>query len=256
MNASRTDRLAEARKLLAEEERALVEALKTERSRRRGALTRRLHEVRQMMGPGYAYTSQAGQDMVVDRIYKGAREKTFVDVGGYDGVTGSNTLFLEERRGWTGLLVEPVPKMFEKARELRFCPCLQVAVAADDGEADFIEISEGYTQMSGLKDNYDQAILAEVRNHARHHETVTRVETRTPSRILSDGGVPDPDFLSLDIEGGELDVLANFPFDLHEVKIWSIENNTADRRIRKILEGAGYDLIEFCGPDEIYQLRS
>ena len=250
-----TDRLAEARRLLVEEERALAEMLKTERSRKRAGLVRLLHEVRQMSGPGYAYTSQAGQDMVVDRLFNGARDLTFVDVGGYDGVTGSNTLFLEERRGWTGLLVEPVPKMFERAKEVRFCPCLQVTVASKDGQADFIEVSEGYTQMSGLKDQYDDSILAEVRSHTRHQESVTKVETRTLSRILSDGGVPDPDFLSLDIEGGELDVLANFPFDLHEVKVWSIENNTADHRIRQIMEGAGYNLIEFCGPDEIYHLR-
>lgn len=125
-----SDRLAQARKLLAEEERALVVALKQERSRRRAGIMRRLHEVRQMMGPAYAYTSQAGQDMVVDRFFKGARGLTFVDVGGYDGVTGSNTLFLEQRKGWTGLLVEPVPAMFEKAQEVRDCPCLPVAVAA------------------------------------------------------------------------------------------------------------------------------
>lgn len=249
-----TDRVAEARRLLADEERALVDALKAERSRKRGALNRRLHEVRQMLSPLYAYSSQAGQDYIVDRIFDGARDLTFVDIGGYDGVTGSNTLFLEERRGWTGILVEPVPRMVDQAREVRFCPCVQCAVASTEGAADFLEVREGYTQMSGLTAHYDEAILGEVRKNARHDEVVIEVETRTLSRILTEAGLPDPHFLSLDIEGGELDVLANFPFDQHEVRVWAIENNTADRRIRQIMESVGYELIEFCGPDEIYRL--
>ncbi|KPP89255.1 MAG: methyltransferase, FkbM family [Rhodobacteraceae bacterium HLUCCA08] len=250
-----TDRLAEARRLLAEEERALAAALRGERSRKRGALNRRLHEVRQALSPAYAYTSQAGQDFVVDRIFDGVRDLTFADIGGYDGLTGSNTLFLEERRGWTGILVEPVARQIAKARDLRFCPCIQCAVAPRDGEAEFIEIRDGYTQMSGLKDLYDPGILTEVRAHDRHDEAVTRVETRTLSRILTEAGLPDPHFVSLDIEGGELEVLANFPFDQHEVQVWAIENNTADTRLRGVMESVGYDLVEFCGPDEIYRLR-
>ena len=48
----------------------------------------------------------------------------FADVGGYDGVTGSNTLFFEQRRGWSGLLVEPSPANLAAARAVRRCPCL------------------------------------------------------------------------------------------------------------------------------------
>ena len=128
-------------------------------------------------------------------------------------------------------------------------------MAPRDGEAEFIEIRDGYTQMSGLKDLYDPGILTEVRAHDRHDEAVTRVETRTLSRILTEAGLPDPHFVSLDIEGGELEVLANFPFDQHEVQVWAIENNTADTRLRGVMESVGYDLVEFCGPDEIYRLR-
>ena len=249
------DRIARARAELVSVQSELVAALDGDRTRRRGANMRRLHEVRQMLDPGYRYTSQAGQDAVVDRILGGKRGGTFADIGGYDGVTGSNTLFLEQARGWTGVLVEPVPAQLAKARALRTCPCHGLAVAATEGEADFIEVAEGYTQMSGLADTYDTGLLSQVRADPRHRERRFRVQTRTLSAILTDAGIPHPDFVSLDIEGGEEAVLAAFPFDAHRVGIWAIENNTATPAIGEIMRRTGHDLIEFCGPDEIWRRR-
>jgi len=83
---------------------------------------------------------------------------------------------------------------------LRRCPCLGVAVAAETGMAEFIEVQAGLTQMSGLAISYDPAILEKVRADPRHQETLLAVEARTLSDILSANGLPDPDFVSLDIE--------------------------------------------------------
>lgn len=250
------DSLKEAHKLLVGEARRLAKKLDEEKSRKRGPIVRRLHDVRRMMQPAYAFTSQAGQDLVVDQLMKGKRDGTFVDVGGYDGVTGSNTFFLEAYRGWTGALVEPVPSQLSKAETIRRCTCLGVAVAAQEGEADFIEISQGYTQMSGLADTYDKNLLTTVRKNKQHKETTLKVKTKTLSAILNDAGIPNPDFISLDIEGGELACLKSFPFADHDVKIWAIENNTGTPEIKKVMDDNGYDLIEFCGPDEMYFKRS
>jgi FkbM family methyltransferase len=249
------DRIARALAELRAAHGELLAELETERTRRRGSLVRRLHELRRMLDAQYAYTSQAGQDAVVDRLFRGARGLTFADIGGYDGVTGSNTLFLESRRGWTGILVEPVPAQLAKARDARRCPCLPFAVAAQDGEAEFLEVAEGYTQMSGLAGSYDPGLLAQVRADPRHKERTYRVETRSIARLLSDSGIPHPDFVSLDIEGGEEAALEGFPFERHRVKVWAIENNTGSPAIGRIMRAAGHDLVEFCGPDEIWRRR-
>jgi FkbM family methyltransferase len=247
-----TENVAEARRLLRKEAGKLQKALESNSSRTRGPLVRRFHEVRQMLSPLYAYTSQAGQDFVIDQIMKNKREGTFLDVGGFDGVTGSNTFFLETNRGWTGALVEPVNAQLVKAAVFRTCPCIGVAIAPTEGEADFIEISEGFTQMSGLAGTYDDNLLKRVRSDKRHRETVVKVKTKTLSSIIEYAGIPDPDFISLDIEGGEIACLKTFPFKDHDVKAWAIENNTGTTEIRDIMTKNGYDLIEFCGPDELY----
>ena len=251
-----TENVTEARRLLRKEATKLQKALDNNRSRERGPLVRRFHEVRQMLSPLYSYTSQAGQDFVIDQIMKHKRDGTFVDVGGYDGVTGSNTFFLETNRGWTGTLVEPVKAQLVKAAELRTCPCIEAAIAPTEGEADFIEISEGFTQMSGLAATYDKKLLQTVRNDKRHRENVTKVKTKTLSSILEYSKIPDPDFISLDIEGGEISCLKAFPFKDHNVKAWAIENNTGTPEIKQLMDENGYDLIEFCGPDEVYFKRS
>lgn len=237
-------------------QQSILHSLQTEKSRKRGDLNRQLHEVRRMIdASAYPFHSQAGQDLVLDGIFDRKRGGTFVDVGGYDGVIGSNSLFFEHWRDWTGILVEPVQLQIDRAKILRKCPCLQYAVAATDGEAEFVEITEGYTQMSGLAGSYDPALLQRVRDDPRHKETTVKVQTRTLSRLLSENGIPNPDFISLDIEGGEVSVLSTFPFDQHRVGAWAIENNNGTDEIARIMQPAGYDLVEFCGPDEIWKRR-
>jgi FkbM family methyltransferase len=230
-------------------------ALKSDKSRGRGPLMRQQHAIRQMLDPSYHYHSQAGQDAVLDLFFQKKPAGTFVDIGGYDSVTGSNTIFFEKWRGWTGALIEPVEAQITKAKAIRSCPCLGYAVSDSDGEAAFIAVAAGFTQMSGLSDSYDPAMLERVRADPRHAEDVINVPTRTISAILTEIGIPDPDFISLDIEGGELTALQGFPFDQHRVGAWAIENNTGESDIAQLMRGHGYDLIEFCGPDEIYVLR-
>ncbi|HKL68135.1 FkbM family methyltransferase [Salibaculum sp.] len=247
------DVLVEARRSLFAEVRRLSGLLETEKTRRRAPMVRRLHEIRRMLDRGYHYSSQAGQDLVIDMMMQRKRGGTFLDIGGYDGVTGSNTFFLEVFRGWTGALVEPVPAQLQKAQEVRRCPCHGVAVAASEGEADFIEVVEGYTQMSGLAETDDARVLQTVRADARHKERRISVKTRTLARIMADTGVTAPDLISLDIEGSEIPVLESFDFAKYSVEFWSIENNTGDLALSEIMRANGYRLAEFCGPDELYQ---
>ena len=67
-----------------------------------------------MLDAGYPYVSQAGQDMVVDRVLGGKRGGTFIDVGGYDGTTGSNSWFFELWRGWYGVRWNLCPRNWRR----------------------------------------------------------------------------------------------------------------------------------------------
>lgn len=248
-------RLDEMRRELVKAQAEIAETLRTEKSRKRADMNRKVHTIRQMITPAYAFMSQAGQDAVVDGYFKQMTGGTFVDVGGYDGVTGSNTVFFEKWRNWTGVLVEPVETHLAHAKTARACSCLGYAVSDAEGMAEFITVTEGFTQMSGLSSSYDAGVLEKVRANPRHKETKVKVPTKTLAAILHEANIEHPDFISLDIEGGELAALQAFPFAEHRVGLWAIENNTGTAEISQLMRSHHYDLIDFCGPDEIYALR-
>jgi len=232
--------------------REIEAELKGLKTRARAPLVRELHEITHRLKPGFPYASQAGQDVVIDRLFAGKTQGVFVDVGAYDGVTGSNSLFFEQRRGWTGVMVEPVAAQAAAARMARKAPCIECAVGPEEGRASFIEVTKGFTQMSGLETHYDSNLLDRVRSDPRHAENRIEIEVKTLSSILIETKTPHPDFVSLDIEGGEIAVLEAFPFADHDVGVWAIENNTGKSDLNRLMSSKGYALIEFCGPDEIY----
>jgi FkbM family methyltransferase len=249
------EKITQARQLLAQAGRELSEALQKERSRSRGLIQRELHAISTITGEGLHYYSQAGQDRIVDRVLAQKSNGVFVDVGGYDGVTGSNTLFFEMFRGWHGILVEPAPTQLRKARDVRRCPCLGFAVAGHAGTLDFMEVTHGYTQMSGFLDSYDRDLLARVRGDTRHQEVIHTLAAKPLGEILTEQQIYKVDFLSLDVEGGELDILRNFDFTAFDIDLWSIENNTQNAEIPELMRDNGYDLIEFVGVDDLFRKR-
>lgn len=249
------EKIEQARRLLAEAQRELAGALETDRSRRRGQIVQELHRIATMLDGSPGHFSQAGQDRIVDRILGGRRGGVFADIGGYDGVTGSNTLFFEVFRGWSGILVEPAPTQLRKAEAVRRCRCIGAAAGGRAGELDFMEVTEGFTQMSGFLESYDADLLARVRGDPRHREVIHRMPVRPLGEILAEAGLGRIDYLSLDVEGGELEILENFDFGAFDVRVWSIENNTGRPEIPRLMAERGYDLVEFAGVDEIYRKR-
>lgn len=199
------------------------------------------------------FASQSGQDCLLDtRLFRGRRGGVFLDIGGYDGTTGSNTLFFERHRGWTGVLIEPAQRQFDLAQAARGCTCLNLAAGDATGTATFVEVEAGFTQMSGLMSSYDPTLLTAVRADPRHRERLHPVPVRTLADIVDMAGIVCLDLVSLDIEGGEMAALAAFPFDRVPVGAWIVENNAGSAEIARFMAGHGYGAAAFLGQDEVY----
>ncbi|QDL91804.1 FkbM family methyltransferase [Paroceanicella profunda] len=249
-----SEELARAREVIAEAERRLRAAIRQmPDSPRRGRLAQERWALWQMLGRDRPYFSQAGQDEFLDRtVFRRKRGGVFVEVGAYDGITGSNTAFFEAFRGWTGLLVEAAPHLHAQVCANRASPCLNLAVAAQEGEADFLDIRSGYVQMGGLLDTLGAGARAAIEADSRTRAEVIRVPTRPLADILSGAGLRRIDYISIDIEGGEEAVLAAFPFARFEIAAWSIEVNEASPAIAAIMDAAGYRLAAHVGVDQIW----
>jgi FkbM family methyltransferase len=200
--------------------------------------------------------SQHGQDVFVyETFFKNDPAKGyFVDVGAYDGLTFSNSLFFERHLGWSGMCVEPLPGAFKKLCESRKAVCLNCAVADRDGMDEFVDVDmPKYGKMySGLRAEYDPRHVDVLRSYALGLRII-RVPTRRLTVLLDEQGVRKVDYLSIDTEGGESKILRSIDLERYDVRVISVENAYKDPAIPDYLRRFGYRLVNvFADFDDLY----
>jgi FkbM family methyltransferase len=214
-----------------------------------------IRDVPRVQGPGFQ--SQDGQDrFLVEKIFAGKHNGVFVDVGANDGKNLSNTWYFEKELGWSGLAIEPIPSVFNKLRENRSCTTVNCCVADHEGSVRFLELT-GYTEMlSGMLDSMDarhlERIEQELAQHGGSKQTIT-LPCRPLRALLSEQSITSIDYLSIDTEGSELEVLYGIDFSKTAIDVISIENNFTKPDIHAYLETKNFMLIARAGLDEIYR---
>jgi len=174
------------------------------------------------------------QDVFVGEYFKWKRGGYFVDVGAYDGRHISNTYQLEKVLGWTGICVEPLEHAFRALRGHRKCVCVQAAAYSVNGiEMPFCS-SDLLAGLEGHIDRHMEALKA---------PRIT-VKTRTLANLFVEHRAPSEiDYLSIDTEGSELEVLKGIDWERHTFGFISLEHNFVEPRrseMRKFLEARGY----------------
>lgn len=202
------------------------------------------------------FFSQCGQDEwvlaeVFDCRRRGfPRGGYFVDLACADGVTFSNTLFMERWLGWRGLLIEPNPRFHSEVAATRSSPLCTRCIAAEAGSADFRIDNLMLGGMVGHGFDNDPDIRGEELDDA---EVIT-VETARLADVLEEHGAPrEIDYLSLDVEGAEWEVLRGFPFEKYSFKCMTVERPSLELEL--LLDGAGYLQVRKAQGDTFYIRR-
>lgn len=168
------------------------------------------------------FTSQYGEDCYLFELFDGKLDGFYIEVGAYDGYRYSVT-YPFEAMGWTGLLVEPIPDRFERARTRR--PGSRVVNAALAGPG-----STG-TCTFNVVDGNDIAMLSYLAPNAanmrdiRQSGAVTKsvtVPLSTMDAMLAEHQGPI-DVAVLDVEGGEIELLKGFDLLKHKPRVLMIE---------------------------------
>ena len=191
------------------------------------------------------FHSQMDQDRwIVNGIFPGVRNGYFVDVGSGDGLRDSNTKVLEDL-GWSGVCIDPFPTRMNN----RTCTMFKEVVDSVAGRKVRFRTS-GF--MGGI-DDYLGAF--------KDHEWVKKgglvdFTTTTLEDILARAKAPDfIHYMSLDIEGGELEALKGFPFAKYRVGAFTIEHNSEEPKrsqIKALLESKGYRRVRTVEQDDYY----
>lgn len=170
--------------------------------------------------------SQFSQEILVLAILDWKRTGYFVEFGALDGVTHSNTWLLENKYGWNGLLAEPAREWHETLKKNRKCRIDERAVWSSSGR----QLNFRVTSAKGLS-TLDQYWNAD--KHAQSREAVETYPVPTVSLkdLFEFHNVPNKiDFLSIDTEGSELDIIREFPFNKYDISIITIEHNFSANR--------------------------
>ena len=178
-----------------------------------------------------ASKSQISQDVFVScqlQLWKPTIEsKYFVEFGATDGVALSNTYLLEKTFKWDGLLIEPARIWRERLITNRNCKIDFRCVFDESGKT--IQFNESVDAVYSTIDQFSQAD-----QHAGQRNRGDRylVNTVSLNDVLEESGAPLViDYLSIDTEGSEFQILQTVDFNKWTFKIITVEHNFMPHRI-------------------------
>jgi FkbM family methyltransferase len=167
--------------------------------------------------------SQILQDLWVGFELAGMREGFFVEFGATNGLTNSNSWLLEQEFGWTGILAEPNPVWHLDLDRNRKCRIDKRCVYSRSGEA-ISFVSPDDPELSGIYATADRNHFAEVRKAAKTFD----VDTVSLNDLLDQHNAPAViDYMSIDTEGSELDILQAFDFGKRRIRLLSVEHSNS-----------------------------
>jgi FkbM family methyltransferase len=167
----------------------------------------------------------------------------FVDVGANEPVVGSQSYYLEQL-GWDGILIEPQPELAAALRGSRKARVYAVACSSPEnaGRRMTLKLAGIYSTLN------PQFSYAKARSVGE-----IEVPVKTLDEVLIEAGAPVPiDFLSIDVEGHELDLLRGFDFDRWRPRLVLIEDLVLDRKLHQALKARGYAWMRRTGINSWY----
>jgi FkbM family methyltransferase len=211
--------------VLSQEDIALLMALPT-------------HQLPQLLKYRTHSQAQFHQDLFVLSQLDFKRNGYFVEFGATDGILGSNTYLLEKEFGWNGIVAEPAKCWHSALRNNRSCHVETRCVWVDSESV--LEFWESSRPALSTIQSY---AAGDFQGQYRHKHKSYGVETISLNDLLATSGAPsDIDYLSIDTEGSEFEILNGFDFSRYRFSVITCEHNYAPRRQRifSLLTSNGY----------------
>jgi FkbM family methyltransferase len=186
-------------------------------------------------------SAQVFQDLYVTYKLGNKGDGYFVEFGACDGIKCSNTFMLETDLGWRGILAEPLPAWQQSLHANRRARIDHRCVWRRSGEMLEILEVEKYPELTSIKsyagnDNQSGDRPADGKTFL--------VESVSLTDLLVQHGAPEViDYISIDVEGAELDALEGLDFQRFKPRVITVEHNHSDDKrnaIALLLESHGF----------------
>jgi FkbM family methyltransferase len=188
--------------------------------------------------------SECGQDFFALIANDFASDKTFVEIGAYDGITYSNTYLLEKKFDWDGILIECIPRNFEIIKDSRKSKAILAAATPQNVESvDVVELAA--SNLSGLSQEVSRNKWKTISHKVRGYSLDSILKMADQNGKIG--------FLSIDIEGAEFSIFENVNLRNYEINAICVEHNFRPEaaRLRELIASQGYREVfeEFSGND-------
>jgi FkbM family methyltransferase len=198
-------------------------------------------------------SSQRKQDLFVLTELGYKKNGYFVEFGACDGLLLSNSLLLEKEFEWKGILAEPGKYWHEALFKNRHASIEKDCVWTTTGVD--VEFNEVESPSLSTISNFNT-----VDHHLRSSGKTYSVKTISLLDLLIKHEAPfNIDYLSIDTEGSEFDILNSFDFSAYSISIITVEHNYSPMRakIHNLLSSKGYNRVhqEFSKFDDWYILN-
>ena len=173
--------------------------------------------------------SQLGQDLFVIYFLGGKKNGFFIEIGACDGVQLSNSLKLE-KIGWNGIISEPSPYWINKIKNRKCIVSTKAVFNESNKKLDFGSI-ENFPDLSGIKSSFNMDDNNKLRKDSKLH----KVETITLNDLIEKKAQGNKiNYISIDTEGSEYEIIKNFNFRKYNVDIFTIEHNFIENKRNSI----------------------
>lgn len=162
------------------------------------------------------------------------RRGVYADVATNDPIGISNTFFMEQCLGWKGLCIEANPKYLAQIHRRRNCALVPTCVGDEDGREVNFGLASGLSGVMATNKN------AKEWREKRERITTMRMTCSTMGIELDTYAVRKVDYLSLDVEGHELEVLKGIDWSKVVVNVMTIEVGDNSEKIEAFLKKKGY----------------
>jgi len=196
------------------------------------------------------FSAQVAQDIIAYLFFKGKSDGFYIDIGANDGISGSTT-FWAEQSGWKGICVEPQKTIFERLKQLRKTATLYNFAISDKTQNDieFITFPERDFR-SGIAVSMSESHIEEAKKLSSMQKTT--IDTITFGDMMKDfPDVKHIDFISIDTEGHELQVLHSIDFEKYSFGLITIETEPQSESV-KYIRNKGYKELLVAESDILF----
>ena len=182
--------------------------------------------------------SQLRQDLFVLSHLAFKKKGYFVEFGATNGVDLSNTHLMEKELGWVGILAEPANCWHKDLIRNRSCN-IEMACVWIDSNSTLIFNQTNVAELSTISRYSDTDLHSDSRKEGKSYE----VKTISLNDLLRKYNAPkNIDYLSIDTEGSEYEILSHFDFSQHSFEVITCEHNYTPMRekIYSLLNKNGY----------------